>query len=161
MKPKLAAFIILCIVCVHNLHAQATEYPFSPGQQKAVGLLLADSSHGRLAVSTDCVNPFLTDYKKERPGYLPYFCVGDFDGDGRPDFVVALRTGDRFDLFLFRATTAGYRKRIWFASLTWLPDCGFFESGGRFQVMKFYSDDGTTFFWDRKKGKFVPESEDE
>jgi hypothetical protein len=138
------------LVCASSIAiSQEADYPFAPAQRSAVEQLLADSARARLVLTTDCTNANLADYQKEHPAYLPYFCEGDFDSDGKTDFIVAIRAGSRFDLFLFRAKGNEFRKPSWFASMDWLNECGIFRRDGSVLVGKFYSNDATTFVWNK------------
>ncbi|NUQ81392.1 MAG: hypothetical protein HUU10_07245 [Bacteroidetes bacterium] len=130
------------------------QYPFSSKQQEAVDTLLADSLNSRLVMTSDCTNQFLEDYRQETPGYLPYFCEGDFNEDGIGDFIIALKTGDRYDIYLFIGYHDGSFRPHWFASLNWLHDAGFFNRSGRPSIGMFYSDVVIRFYWNREKGQF-------
>ena len=138
--------------------SQKGEYAFSSSQREAVQKLLADSTQATLVLKSACTNSYLSEYVKEHAGYTPYFCTGDFDGDGMTDFVIATQTQQRFDLFLYRSTKTGYRKPHWFASLDWLNECGLFAQKGKLRVGKFFSDDVISFVWNRTTQKFEQES---
>jgi hypothetical protein len=138
----------LCGICFSQTHP----YAFSQFQAMAVDSLLADSSDSRLAVTSDCDTTFFSDYQKENPDYTPYFIESDFDGDGLKDFVIALKHGKDYSVFLFRATRAGYLKPQLLVSLDWLNQCGFFAEGeGMFQIAQFpLLGYGIVFKWDKK-----------
>lgn len=152
MANQLLLLIYIVLVWFYQGTTQDS-YRFSVKQQQAVERLLADSLNSRLVLTRDCTNPLMENYRQETPGYLPYFCEGDFNEDGIGDFIIALKTGDRYDIYLFIGNDDGPFLPHWFASMNWLHDAGFFNRTGRPSIGMFYSDVGIRFYWNWEKGQ--------
>ncbi len=130
--------IILVLLLLKNIASSQTEaYPFTIEQKKAVDSLLADSVNSRLALTSDCDISFFKQFHKENPDYTPYFIESDLDGDGLTDFVIALKHGKDYTVFLFRATKDGYRKPLFVCRIDWLNQCGFIAGNGLLQIEQF------------------------
>jgi hypothetical protein len=113
----------------------------------------------RPATEADCTNK--DGLKLERTGnknYVPYYFAGDFNGDNRTDFAVALvdakkQGAKKFAVLIFNGGKTGFNQSFYRAELD-LREMGFFlfgESPEYLSIGEFQTDNCTLFKWNGKK----------
>ena len=92
VQLSLDILILGCLVEVTRAQAGAEATYLSAQHRDVVERWLARRPDLRLATANDCTNKSgLAAMRKEKGrNYHPYYAVGDFNGDGREDFAVAL-----------------------------------------------------------------------
>ena len=105
----------------------------------------------RLATRTDNTNPHLKDYVAGHPGYQPYFCLVDIDGDGQRDLMLATVQKapgpPRFSLYFFRSNASGLGPPIALGHPDPFDDSGIIPIERGVVLGPFYSDAGFIYGW--------------
>ncbi len=110
----------------------------------------------RLATVADCSNKEgLAITRKERgKGYHPYYAVGDFNGDRREDFAIALvnksKKKNQFAVAIFNGRVSKDSVPAFFEEGWDLSDGGLFDGGGGVMAGPFESDNCVIL---RRRGK--------
>lgn len=87
--------VLLLLVAGASLKAQEAEVPdyFSASHRAVLQKWLAKNPKFLVATDKDCgqcANEIASERRRSGPDYHPYYVVGDFNGDGKKDFAVAL-----------------------------------------------------------------------
>ena len=119
----------------------------SPQHREAVDQWLSSRKLAlRVATVADCSNKEgLAITRKERgKGYHPYYAVGDFNGDRREDFAIALvnprKRKERFAVAIFNGPVGKQSTPAFFEEGWDLSDGGLFDGGGGVMAGPFESD---------------------
>ncbi len=118
-----------------------------PQHREAVEQWLASRKLAlRVATVADCSNKEgLAITRKERgKGYHPYYAVGDFNGDRREDFAIALvnksKRKNKFAVAIFNGRVSKDSVPAFFEEGWDLSDGGLFDGGGGVMAGPFESD---------------------
>lgn len=92
---KTMGCLLLLLIAAGGVGAQRKELPayFSKQHREVLQKWLAKNPHLRVASEKDCgrcENEIANQRKVSGANYHPYYTVGDFNGDGKEDFAVAL-----------------------------------------------------------------------
>lgn len=128
-----------------------------PQHREAVEQWLASRKLAlRVATVADCSNKEgLAITRKERgKGYHPYYAVGDFNGDRKEDFAIALvnprKRKERFAVAIFNGPLGKQSTPAYFQEGWDLSDGGLFDGGGGVMAGPFESDNCVIL---RRRGK--------
>ncbi len=139
-------------------------YQLDQEPRAAINRLLADSVAWRIALDSDNSRELLTEIKKERPTYHPYYSRSDIDMDGKTDFAIAIVRDSTIAVFWFSKKDSGYSEARSVAQADWFDECGFAldPRQGQLSFGHFYSDVGVFFEWDSVRNDLVlsPETEE-
>lgn len=100
----------------------------------------------RVATVEDCSNKegLAATREQKGKGYHPYYAVGDFNGDRREDFAIALvnpgKSKERFAVAIFNGPVGKNSVPAYFTEEWDLDDGGLFKGGGGVMVGPFESD---------------------
>jgi hypothetical protein len=117
-----------------------------PEHKRAVELWLTESPNLRVATIADCLNKggLAATRKQFGRNYHPYYIVGDFNGDRKQDFAIALIRDNKretpFAIAIFNGPLGKNSVPAYFSEEWDLSDGGLFVGGGGILAGPFESD---------------------